>query len=406
MASNKNVKTFIITVLPNEMLTTVFFNLDVEDKCSSAQVCRRWRDVIYAEMLWRDQTIQLYLGNNLSAVLPSLNSRGVNVLQLTTGSPDHTPKPHTPYMVGNLRQILRVVQSLENLDLLRVNMHHLTGVFVGDFPNLKVLKLPRRSLTRNSIYGLANHCKNLEVLHIALNDVCNLCMGYFAQNLRKLRVLNVNNNMMITDDGVRALTVAKPPLEILNLAYCGYISDISATEIGSSLALIQSLDLTLSAITNTGISKLASLEHLTELILKLCDGINDDCVKILAEAGSKISTLDLSYCKDIGDGSLGNLGQFPLPLKAFNVSCTSVSDLGIRSFVQEQLKLEVFSVICCSEITDETLAIIAAECPALRMLNFKHCIHTSREGRDALRSSRPDLQLDWTENNDYVKFKK
>ena len=402
MASSNNTQSSL-PILPDDVLIIIFSNLDIKGKCSSAQVCIQWWNVMHNAKLWRDHTVELYLDNELSIVLPSLNARGVSILQLTTRPDKDVPPPTRGRRVDNLKQILRIVKSLENIDLrsAKMNDSHLQNAFNlrPRFPNIKVLKLPHhRGLSTRCIYRIVIHCKNLSVLDVAFNAICNTCMRYFAQKLRQLRVLNVKNNK-ITDKGVRALTNARPPLESLNLAYSDNIRDRSATLISRSLTQLGSLDLSRSNITNDGVSDLASLPHLTKLILQNCYGINGNCAWSLDQAGCRISTLDLSYCKNISDSAVSNLARmrYPLPLTVFDVSWTTVSDHGVRSFAQGQHRIKDFSLRFCSNITDETLTIIGAEFPALRTLNVRNCRITTREGRDALRSCRPQLQLDWTE---------
>lgn len=127
-----------------------------------------------------------------------------------------------------------------------------------------------------------------------------------------LAKVNLSGCVNLTDKVVSALAESHGwTLETLNLEGCVKTSDASLVAISDNCPLLNDLDVSRCAITNSGLSALARANHLNLQILSVsaCSLITDKSLAALAKMGQTLVGLNLQQCKGISNGTVGRLTE-------------------------------------------------------------------------------------------------
>ncbi|XP_021861299.1 F-box/LRR-repeat protein 3 [Spinacia oleracea] len=150
-------------------------------------------------------------------------------------------------------------------------------------------------------------CSNLSVLKLGIClNITDVGLSYIGDRCSKLVEIDLYRSMDITDSGITAIARGCPSLEMINISYCQRITDASLISI-SKCAKLSTLECRgCPLMTSLGIAAIAvGCKHLTKLDIKKCYNINDFGVLPLA--------------------------HFSQNLKEINMSCTSITDVGLLS---------------------------------------------------------------------------
>lgn len=88
----------------------------------------------------------------------------------------------------------------------------------------------------------------------------------------------------------------------------------------------------------------------------------------LAEGGSRITSLDVSFCDKIDDQALGYVAQGLSSLKQLSMSACHVSDEGLIRLAHSLLDLQTLNIGQCSRITDRSIQAVADHLRNLRCI--------------------------------------
>ncbi|CAL9120586.1 unnamed protein product [Musa textilis] len=154
--------------------------------------------------------------------------------------------------------------------------------------------------------------------------------------------------------GLAALAAACPRLESVDLSHCVGVGDREAAALAAAEGLrMLRLDKCL-RVTDVGLAKLAvGCPALENLRIKWCLEISDIGIELLAKKCRDLRVLDISY------------------LKITNSSVKSISSLG---------KLEVLSMVGCSNIDDEGLQFLSDGSNSLRSIDVSRCDNVTASG--------------------------
>ena len=391
-----------ISCLFPEILAMIFRSLDVQDKGSAARVCVAWRDAAYNRLVWKGVVAKLHLRRTIHpSLFPSLIRRGikrVQILSLKQGP--------------NLREVIVGIPNLESLDLngcYNVRDAALRNALQYDVNSLTTLNLSLcKQITDQTLQRIAQYLKKLEVLelggctHVTSNGLLQLSDG-----LHRLRLLNLRSCRCISDQGMAHLaglnrnisvggqmcgvTVSTPvttgtsQLEKLVLQDCQKLTDQALKYISVGLLRLQSLNLSFCAsVTDSGLKFLAKMPLLRELNLRSCDNVSDIGVGFLAEGGSRITSLDVSFCERIGDQALVHISQGLFHLQTLSLCACSISDDSIGRLSRSSHDLTTLNIGQCGRITDKGLHLIAQYMKNLRSIDLYGCTKITTVGLEKI----------------------
>lgn len=258
-----------------------------------------------------------------------------------------------------IKELIRL-RKLEVLDISECERIKDEGFVEGICPtqwkdwkeNLKELQMGSLStLTEYPVVKVAEHFYNLTVLDLnaSSNCVSDFTMQLINRYLIKLHVLNLDGCGRITDAGItgigfvneyhdryshsrsKFLRTSKKAnfsiqrlnqLRILRLAGCYHISDQSLKEF--------------------------KFNELRELVIGRCPQITINGIRLIIDQCPGIETLDLESGKNITD------------------KCVELISLKLR-------RLKTLKLICCTQLTNDSMHCIAVNCKVLKVLICIHC---------------------------------
>eukprot|EP00899_Mesostigma_viride_P016166 jgi/Mesvir1/24550/Mv21887-RA.1 len=295
---------------------------------------------------------------------------------------------------------------------------------------LRCLDLTASNVTGAGLSQVAEHCHQLQELHCigSSGSITDETIKAIAAGCPRLTQLSTRSCFSVTDQGMSALAKGCRGLRHLDLCEMD-ISDAVVSEIAAHCGQLEYLNLGErwnQKVTDASIEQVArnctQLRHLTvgwcqsvtaasiSRVAERCRGLQelslsghyasdgfDAIVRALATHCCQLRYLDVSYCRGIGGSSLAALVEScpeleyldvcSLPdstevlkglshhgtklrfLRAGGIRGNALSDADVVEFLTARgHQLEMLD-LSCSEISDETIALVAQHCPRLRDLN-------------------------------------
>lgn len=193
--------------------------------------------------------------------------------------------------------------------------------FLGEAPELSsCISLQSLSIRNCPGFGSASValvgklCPNLHhVDFVGLWGLTDVGLLPFLERCREgLIRVNLSNCLNITDGAVSALVrLHGGTLEMLNLDSCRKVTDASLEAIADYCLLINDLDLSKCAITDSGISVLSSARQVNLQVLSLssCTQVSNRSLPFLKLLGESLVGLNLQHCRSISSTSVGILTE-------------------------------------------------------------------------------------------------
>lgn len=396
-----------ITCLFPEILTLIFRYLDVRDKGRVAQVCTAWHEAAYNKLVWRGVQAKLHLRRTNHVLLASLARRGIKRVQILS-------------FRRGLRDVIVELPRLEALSfsgcfgLTDISLSH---AVVTDVPSLSVLDLSLcKQITDRGVAVIASHLHNLETLNLAgCSGVTSNGLQLIATRLRKLHCLILRGCRHISDRGIGfvsgvadpAILQDSPPssttvstdadqkrlrpyglseLHTLILQDCQALSDEALRFISLGLGgCLRTLDLSFCAsVTDSGVKWLARMPSLRELNLRSCDNVSDIGMGYLAENGSRLTSLDVSFCERVTDAALVHISQGLLHIRALSVNACGVGDDGLARLARSARDLTTLNLGQCSRLTDTSLHAVAQHLRHLESIDLYGCTRITTAGLERI----------------------
>uniref|UniRef100_A0A8C1LWC8 F-box/LRR-repeat protein 14 n=1 Tax=Cyprinus carpio TaxID=7962 RepID=A0A8C1LWC8_CYPCA len=373
-----------ISCLFPEILAMIFSYLDVRDKGRVAQVCTAWRDASYHKSVWRGVEAKLHLRRANPSLFPSLQARGIRRVQI----------------LSLRRSLSYVIQGMPNIESLNLSgCYNLTDnglghAFVQEIPSLKVLNLSLcKQITDSSLGRIAQYLKNLEVLELGgCSNITNTGLLLIAWGLHRLKSLNLRSCRHVSDVGIghlagmtRSAAEGCLSLEYLTLQDCQKLTDLSLKHISKGLTKLKVLNLSFcGGISDAGMIHLSHMTSLWSLNLRSCDNISDTGIMHLAMGTLRLSGLDVSFCDKIGDQSLAYIAQGLYQLKSLSLCSCHISDDGINRMVRQMHELRTLNIGQCVRITDKGLELIADHLTQLTGIDLYGCTKITKRGLERI----------------------
>lgn len=268
--------------LDAKFLAVFFQCFTASELCVLAQVCRRWRDVLYEPA-----------GGVWTGVTPIINCKELPNSEETR--------------LSFYRSIeLRGFDSVCLVGAVDQDVTSLAEDF-GGYCRTGILHLSVRcsNLTDKGLEALMDLAASATSLELSgCNEITEA--GLWACLPTRLTCLSISDCINVADDSVGAVAQLLPTLRELNLqAYHVTDSALSlfSAKQGCSLRVLRLHSCW--EITNHGVvNVIRSLPSLTVLSLSGCSKITDDGIEVIAENLRHLESLDLSWCSRITDAAL------------------------------------------------------------------------------------------------------
>ncbi|XP_074096456.1 F-box/LRR-repeat protein 16 isoform X2 [Cotesia typhae] len=268
-------------MLDEHFLSRFFLYFNVSERKILAQVCTRWRDVLYARpRFW-------------AGLVPVVRCREIR--GMASGS-------RTKLYASLVR---RGFHSLVLLGAADEDIPELTHGFPMAQRHIHSLSLRCCSVTDRGLETLLDHLQALFELELAgCNEVTEA--GLWACLTPRIVSLSLSDCINVADEAVGAVAQLLPSLYEFSLqayhvtdAALGYFSAKQSSSL--SILRLQSCW----ELTNHGVVNIVhSLPNLTVLSLSGCSKVTDDGVELIAENLPRLRCLDLSWCSRITDAAL------------------------------------------------------------------------------------------------------
>lgn len=375
-----------------EILAMIFSFLDVRDRGRVAQVCRSWRDASYHKSVWRGVEAKLHLRRANPSLFPSLQSRGIRRVQVLS-------------LRRSLSYVTQGLPHIESLNLsgcYNLTDNGLAHAFIQESRCLRVLDLSLcKQVTDSSLGRIAQYLKNLEALELGgCSNVTNTGLLLVAWGLRRLKSLNLRSCRHVSDVGIghlsgmtRSAAEGCLNLENLTLQDCQKVTDLSLKHISKGLSALRVLNLSFcGGISDGGMIHLSHMSSLRSLNLRSCDNISDAGVMHLSAGDLRLRGLDVSFCEKIGDQTLAYIAQGLYKLQSLSLCSCRVSDDGVNRMVRQMQELRTLNIGQCVRITDKGLELIADHLTQLTGIDLYGCTKITKRGLERI-TQLPGLKV-------------
>ncbi|XP_049779600.1 F-box/LRR-repeat protein 16 [Schistocerca cancellata] len=361
-------------LLMDEMFLARFFlqYFSAAERRPLAQVCSRWRDVLYRSARYWSGLVPVLRCRELRAALPGERAR----------------------LYASL--LRRGFHSLALLGAADEDALDLVHAFPAASKHVHSLSLRCCSISDRGLEALLDHLQALFELELAgCNEVTEA--GLWACLTPRIVSLTLSDCINVADEAVGAVAQLLPSLYEFSLqayhvtdAALGYFSPKQSGSL-SILRLHSCWELT-----NHGIVNIVhSLPNLTVLSLSGCSKITDDGVELIAENLGKLRSLDLSWCPRITDAALEYIACDLNQLEELTLDrCVHITDIGV-GYVSTMLSLSALFLRWCSQLRDFGLQHLCGM-RNLQVLSLAGCPLLTSSGLSSLIQLRHLQELELT----------
>ncbi|GFP92796.1 F-box/LRR-repeat protein 3 [Phtheirospermum japonicum] len=257
---------------------------------------------------------------------------------------------------------------------------------------LRSIDLSRsRFFSHLGLSSLVTNCVNLVEIDLSnateLKDSAAAAIAQ-AKNLERLCLARCKS---ITDIGIGCIAVGCRKLRWLSLKWCLGVGDLGVGLIAVKCRDIRSLDLSYLPITSKCLSQILELQHIEDLILEGCYGIDDDSLATIKLGCTSLQTLDVSGCQNVSHVGLSSLTSVAAYLQQLNLSHGSRVDLDLANSLRNLSMLQSIKLDGC-QVTCSGLKAIANWCVSLQELNLSKCMGVTDEGLSSVVTKHKDMK--------------
>ncbi|XP_058830837.1 F-box/LRR-repeat protein 16 [Topomyia yanbarensis] len=353
-------------------LNRFFLYFSSFDRCSLAQVCQKWRDMLYrSPRYW-------------SGLVPVLQCRELRQI---------TNQDRVKLYNSLIRRSFHAVSLMGATDEDALDLVH-------SFPlaskHVHSLSLRCSSISDRGLEALLDHLQSLFELELAgCNEITEA--GLWACLTPRIVSLSLADCINVADEAVGAVAQLLPSLYEFSLqayhvtdAALGYFSPKQSHSL--SILRLQSCW----ELTNHGVVNIVhSLPHLTVLSLSGCSKVTDDGVELIAENLQKLRALDLSWCPRITDAALEYIACDLNQLEELTLDrCVHITDIGV-GYISTMLSLSALFLRWCTQIRDFGLQHLCSM-RNLQVLSLAGCPLLTSSGLSSLIQLRHLQELELT----------
>ncbi|VVB12816.1 unnamed protein product [Arabis nemorensis] len=301
-----------------------------------------------------------------------------------------------PLRAEYIPRILTRYRNTSDLDLTfcsRVTDYALSVVGCISGPTLNSVDLSRSgSFSAAGLMRLAVKCVNLVEIDLSNATEMRDAAAAVVAEARSLERLKLGRCKMLTDMGIGCIAVGCRKLNMVSLKWCVGVGDLGVGLLAVKCKDIRTLDLSYLPITGKCLHDVLKLQHLEELLLEGCFGVDDDSLKSLRHDCKSLKKLDASSCQNLTHRGLTSLLSGAGYLQRLDLAhCSSVISLDFASSLKKVLALQSIKLDGCS-VTSDGLKAIGTLCNSLKEVSLSKCVSVTDEGLSSLVMKLKDLR--------------
>ncbi|CAN7113369.1 unnamed protein product [Brassica rapa subsp. narinosa] len=302
-----------------------------------------------------------------------------------------------PLRAEYLPRILTRYRNTADLDLSfcpRVTDYALSVVGCLSGPTLRSVDLSRSfSFSAAGLLRLAVKCVSLVEIDLSNATEMRDAAAAVVAEAKSLERLKLGRCKKLTDMGIGCIAVGCRKLKRVSLKWCVGVGDLGVGLLAVKCKDIRSLDLSYLPITGKCLHDVLKLQHLEELLLQGCFGVDDDSLKSLTHHCNSLKNLDASSCQNLTQRGLtsllsgaGCLERLDLAHSSSVISLDFASSLNKVSSALQSIRLDGCAVTC------DGLKAIGTLCISLREVSLSKCVTVTDEGLSCLVMKLKDLR--------------
>ena len=297
-------------------------------------------------------------------------------------------------------QAVRQLAPLPLLEIRRaINLSHLRWMILKGGPCVQTID--------------ASHTDDLHVTDDILALIAEKCQGVLEVSLTE--------NKRISNAGLVSLCQGCSALQQITLRGL-WISDMGLIVASPHLGCLTHIDLmNCSSVTDIGVAAIAEYCHLlTSVDLSHIVEITDASIRALAGHCQRLEHICAVRCARIGDSSCLSLGEGECrrSLRSVNFSRTGITDHGVTFLADRVVNLSSIDIThndritdvsvaalslleglsslrisWCAQVTDASVALVAARCTRLDELHVRDCFLVTEVSLNLVRLHRPHCDI-------------
>ncbi|XP_067047214.1 F-box/LRR-repeat protein 2-like [Acropora muricata] len=339
-----------IQEFPDTLMLVIFSFLRETDLCRVAQTCKCWRSIAYDSSLWKSVNLKQFHKLNEICLLKVIRCRMVPLLfKLNLGGFTLSPRVFNTLVKHCPRLRVLCLESATFVEEFRVKSE--------SFPD---------NLTKLDIRHSSGHTTAFRLISLCLHSL--QCLGLSDPFFESFP----------SSQELRPVFASLQAVAILEFSYCSLLTDQIVHYIAANCRNLTSL--CLRRCNNIEGESLPSLidncSSLTSLVL---DGtsVTDDAVKAVHWERSRVTEVDLSWCRHLTQDGLTSMLPNCRYLRYLRLCCCgyghAITDAVLYAMIQNSSSLEVMDLSYSSEVTNTALGRFVASCPSLIYLRVYHC---------------------------------
>ncbi|XP_011555316.2 F-box/LRR-repeat protein 16 [Plutella xylostella] len=349
-------------VLDERFLERLFHYFTASERRVLAQVCTKWRDVLYASPRWWAglaatvdcRELRAAPACAVSRYYGSVVKRGIRAVVLVSAADDDITEfikqfpqsVHHLHAIGlkgctitdrGLEAILDYLQVLFELELTGCNEITEAGLWACLTPRIVSLTLTDCiNIADEAVGAVAQLLPSLYEFSLQAYHVTDAALGYFSpKQSASLSVLRLHSCWELTNHGVVNIVHSLPNLTVLSLSGCSKVTDEGVELLAENLPRLRSLDLSwCPRVTDNALEYIAcDLNHLEELTLDRCVHITDIGVGYISTMQSLLA-LYLRWCSQLRDFGVQHLCGMRALRTLSLAGCPLLTSGGLSSLIQ------------------------------------------------------------------------
>ncbi|GAB4856281.1 hypothetical protein Ancab_014209 [Ancistrocladus abbreviatus] len=246
---------------------------------------------------------------------------------------------------------------------------------------LQSIKIDGCLVTCAGLKAIADWCESLMELSLSkCSGVTDEGLCCLVMKLKKLKKLDITCCRKITDVAIAYTTSSCTSLTSLRMESCSLVPREAFVLIGQRCLLLEELDLTDTEVDDEGLNSISRCSKLKSLKLGICLNISDEGLTYVGLKCSKLIELDLYRSAGVTNAGILAVANGCPYLQMINISyCKEVAD-GSLTALSRCSKLNTLECRGCILITSLGLAAIAVGCRQLSRLDIKKCYNINDLG--------------------------
>lgn len=384
-----------ISSLPKHVALRIFSYVSVGDLGRCARVCRNWKVLIEANILWSKVDFSILKHS-------ATNKVAANVI--------HKCRPFLGHL--NLRgcynltsESIKLAAQCRNLQDL--NLSECSGVTDETVKNVAMgctallyLNLAKTPISDASLRYLGRYCTNMLYLSLAFcTKFTNKGLSYMAngKGCHKIVHLDLSGCEQVTEEGYRFISRGCSTLTTIILNQLPGLRDDCIQALTSECRTLKNVSILNSPLLSDAAFKcLASCRRLNKIRVEGNNRLTDASLKVLARSCPLLQHVYFVDCPRMTDLALKALATSKHLLVVNVADCVRIQDTGVRQIVEGSsgAKLKELNLTNCVRVSDVTLLRIAQRCHNLVYASFCYCEHVTDAGVELLGTLPSLMSLD------------